>query len=188
MLSRLERTGRLAPAKLPHPVGQALDGLAPQIRRECLRSLYKICGRQALLPRSLGIPLCYDPTETPLRRGGFADVWRGRHHGQEVAAKALRVRSTDDFERIRKVGCPRFVCVNEPTASCIGVLQGGHGMGGTPPSERAATARRNDFRKPASDGIGMDGEREYQRVYEGGSQRGSARTCMFPVQALHFYS
>jgi len=72
--------------------------------------LYKICGRQALLPRSLGIPLCYDPTEAPLRCGGFADVWKGTHRGQEVAAKALRVRSTNDFERIRKVGCPRFVC------------------------------------------------------------------------------
>jgi len=36
--------------------------------------------------------------------GEFADVWKGRHHGKDVAAKVLRISSSDDPRRIRKVG------------------------------------------------------------------------------------
>ena len=83
-----------------------------------MRSLYKICGRQALLPRSLPIPLSYDPTATPQCYGGFADVWKGQHNGQVVAAKALRVYQTSDLDRIRRVGFPSLVTsVNGLTAS-----------------------------------------------------------------------
>jgi len=78
--------------------------------------------------------------------------------------------------------------VDKLTTSCTGVLQRGHGMGSTPPSERTATTRRDDVREPTGDGIRMDGEREYQRVREGGSQRGSAGTCMFFVQGLYLHS
>ena len=60
-----------------------------------------------MLPRSLRIPLCYDPAETPLYRGGFADVWKGRYDGREVSAKVVRVYSASDLERVTRVGCPR---------------------------------------------------------------------------------
>jgi len=82
-----------------------LDRLESLIRKRCLRSLYKICGRQALLPKSLPIPLPYDPTETPQCYGGFADVWKGQHNGLVVAAKALRVYHANDLDRIKKVCC-----------------------------------------------------------------------------------
>jgi len=68
--------------------------------------LHRICGRKALLPRSLTIPLCYDPEENPLRHDEFGDVWKGQHNGREVAAKVLRVYSTSDFEKTTKVGSP----------------------------------------------------------------------------------
>ena len=77
----------------------------PQIHRECLRYLRRICGRQAPVPRSLVIPLCYDPNENLVYHGGFADVWKGWHHGQEVAAKVVRVYMNHDFEQTRRVGC-----------------------------------------------------------------------------------
>ena len=32
------------------------------------------------------------------------DVWKGRHHGKEVAAKVLRVSIGDDLEEIGRVG------------------------------------------------------------------------------------
>ena len=91
------------PLKLPHPVGQVLDIVPSDIRRRCLQILYKICGHQALLPRSLLIPLCYDPTGDPLCRGRFADVWEGRHQGRNVASKVLRICKRSDLERIRRV-------------------------------------------------------------------------------------
>jgi len=78
--------------------------------------MYRLCGRRALLPRSLTIPLCYDPSESPLCHGGFADVWKGEHRGQEVAAKVLRIYSKNDPGRVRRVGCWwcfRFVVSND---------------------------------------------------------------------------
>jgi hypothetical protein len=66
--------------------------------------LRKICGRQALLPRSVQIPLCYNRTDAPLYRGGFADVWKGEHRDSHIAVKVLRVYSTNDFAQIKSVG------------------------------------------------------------------------------------
>jgi hypothetical protein len=89
----------------------------------CLHFLYDICGRDALLPRSLAIPLCYNPTENPLDQGGFANIWKGQYHDQEVAAKVLRVYAANDVQKIRKVGCPRLVVrINELTVCRTEVL------------------------------------------------------------------
>jgi hypothetical protein len=87
-----------------HFFNQVLDSLTPQIRRRCLHYLYGICGGQALLPQSLVIPLCYDPTKHPVCSGGYADVWKCQYHGREVAAKVLRVYQIDDLG-IRRVSC-----------------------------------------------------------------------------------
>jgi len=86
-----------------------LDGLAPKIHRRCLRSLRRICGRQALLPSSFQIQLCYDPKKAPRYYGGFADVWEGQYDGRAVAAKALKVHSTSDSSQIRKRFCKEAV-------------------------------------------------------------------------------
>ena len=69
-----------------------------------MRSLYKVCGHHAVVPESMRIPLCYNPSETPCCDGGFADVWKGTYNGQTVAAKVVRVYKSDNFPRIRKVG------------------------------------------------------------------------------------
>ena len=105
--------------------------------------------------------------------GGFADVWKGRHQGQDVAAKVLRVYIKDGFMVIKKVGYrwyPQLVMrTDELTVSRIEVLQGGCGMECPSPSERPATAGRDNDRDPIRDGIGVDGQREHQRVCECGS-------------------
>ena len=81
-----------------------MDILAPWLRKECLRTLCKICGRQALLPRSVQIPPCYDRSDTPLYRGGFADVWKGYYKGREVAVKVIPIYKTSDLDEITCVG------------------------------------------------------------------------------------
>lgn len=88
------------------PTGQALDlpDLPPRLRAKCLSALCRICGRQVLLPRSVHIPLCYNRSDTPLYHGGFADVWKGEHHGLHVAVKVLRVYTTSDLGKIANVG------------------------------------------------------------------------------------
>ena len=146
---------------------EKLDDLPPEIRRECLRSSYKICGREALLPKSLPIPLCYNPLDTPQTRGGLTDVWKGEYKGQEVAAKALRVYKTGDPNVTRKVGgVPPIMFSSELTVSHAVVLQGGRDVEDTSSPERVATVRRDDVRGSASvrDGIGVDEEREHQPV------------------------
>ncbi|KAF9642184.1 kinase-like protein [Thelephora ganbajun] len=82
-----------------------LPGLPPQFRRKCLSALCRICGRRALLPTSLQIPPCYNRSDIPRYRGGYADVWKGEHQGRLVAAKVLRVYSTSDLDKIRRRFC-----------------------------------------------------------------------------------
>ena len=75
-------------------------------------------------------------------------MWKGQHNGQDVAAKALRVCLASDFERIRKVGCPRFVVfINEMTAPPTEVLQGSRSMENVSSPERGAAVRRDDDRE-----------------------------------------
>ena len=47
--------------------------------------------------------------DDPQGHGGFADIWKGRHRGQEVAAKVLRIYETSDLEQIRKVSSLLFI-------------------------------------------------------------------------------
>lgn len=81
-------------------IDEMFNLLTPRLRRKCLGTLRKTCSRQALLPRSVQIPLCYDRLDNPLYRGGYADVWKGEYRGCPVAVKALRVSSTSDFDKI----------------------------------------------------------------------------------------
>ena len=157
----LHRKSRF-PLKLPHPVGQVLDIVPSDICGRYLQTAYNLCGRQALLPRSLLIPLCYDPTRDPVCRGQFADMWEGRHNGKNVAAKALRICRRSDLGQIRKVSWWRSqldTSINEPTMSRTEVLQGGCGMECSLPSKCAASIRRDDDRGSIRDGIGVDGKR-----------------------------
>jgi hypothetical protein len=90
--------------KPPHFVNQVLDNLAPQIRRKCIRYLHKICGCRALLPKSLEIPICYDPEADPAFSDGLADVWKGKHGDRKVSAQVWRILSPGvDTKKIKEV-------------------------------------------------------------------------------------
>jgi len=87
----------------PRPfVNQALNrpDVSPQTRRKCLKLLYRTCGRSALLPETLKIPVYYDRTGVALYRGGFADVWKGKHGDQDVAVKVIRVYSNSELQKL----------------------------------------------------------------------------------------
>ncbi|KAF9647762.1 kinase-like protein [Thelephora ganbajun] len=86
-------------------IDEMLGILAPQLRRRCLSALCKTCGRQALLPRSVQIPLCYDRMNPPLYHGGYAEVWKGEHQGREVAVKVVKVYLTSDLDKITRRFC-----------------------------------------------------------------------------------
>ncbi|KAF9790923.1 kinase-like domain-containing protein [Thelephora terrestris] len=92
-------------------IDEALDrpDLSPLARKECLRPLYRTCGRHAILPRTLKIPICYDRTSDALYSGGYADVWRGEYHGQDVAVKVIRTYSNSDLRKIIGRFCKEVV-------------------------------------------------------------------------------
>lgn len=93
-----------------------LDDLAPQIRKECLRFLCNICSHQTLLPRALQLPLLYDPMEYPVERDEFADVWKVRYNGQQVAVRVLSVNPRSRLDRIASVGRWRpwlLMCIHD---------------------------------------------------------------------------
>ena len=64
-----------------------------------------MCGRGALLPTSLKVPISFEQTGNPLFRGGFADVWKGEHYGRDVAVKVIRIYSDSDLQRVIGVSC-----------------------------------------------------------------------------------
>ena len=114
-----------------------------------------------------------------MSHGGFVDVWKGHHQGREVAAKVLRTNLTSDLERIKKVNCSRLtVSIDQLTGSNTEILQGGRSVGDPPSSKHTAVVRRDSLRESVRDGIGMDGEWEYQRVCEGTCRRESFVACM----------
>ena len=94
-------------------LNQAFDlpDLAPWLRRKCLTTLCRICGHRGLLPRSLQILQCYNRSDIPRAKGGYADVWMGNYQGRQVAVKVLRVYSTTDLVKITRVG-GRYGVVN----------------------------------------------------------------------------
>ena len=150
-------------------VNQELDKLPPEFRRKCLLYSSNICGHRALIPSSLVIPLCYDQTDPPLYCSGYADIWKGKYYGRDVAAKGLRVHRTNDLNRMKKAGYPQLVYINELTMSCTGVLQGDRYVEIPSSYKRVATVGRDSDWESACNGIGVDEEREHQRVCEGAS-------------------
>ena len=70
-----------------------------------MRSLYKMCAVHSLLPRSLQIKVCYNPSGAAHCRGGFADVWKGNCGDRQVAVKVLRIYVNNDLQKITHVSC-----------------------------------------------------------------------------------
>ena len=90
------------------------------------------------------MPVCYDRTRVALYQGGFADVWKGKHCGRDVAVKALRTYSNSDLQKIIGVGCRLFLLiphVSMLTRPWTEVLQGGRDVENPSAPERPSTNR-----------------------------------------------
>lgn len=110
LLFRLEEQG--INVELSHLTEKSLDMVAPKLQKKCLAALRKICGRQALLPRSAKIAQISELSGVRLGGSGYANVWKSQRQDCNVVVKVLKpsVHSTRDFERIMSVGagCRRF--------------------------------------------------------------------------------
>ena len=144
---------------------QALEnpGIAPDVRRKCLRPLYKACADHGLLPRSLQIELVDGMTGDALYRGGFGDVRKCEHQGQQVAVKVLRIYASDDMRKTTRVSHRWFlVSVRMLTAIYVEVLQGVRSVEGSPASERFAFVGGGDVGESVRNGVEVDAKRQYK--------------------------
>ncbi|KAF9789485.1 kinase-like domain-containing protein [Thelephora terrestris] len=80
--------------------------LSPQTRKRGLKALYRTCGRNVILPKSLHVPPCYDRQRY---NGHFGDVWKGEHCGKEVAVKVIRTASYKHLEKLVGGFCKEVV-------------------------------------------------------------------------------
>ena len=70
-----------------------------------MESLYEMCARHSLIPRSLGIELPHNPTDAPAAFGGLGDVWKSEYCGREVAVKVMRMYRRENLESNTRVSC-----------------------------------------------------------------------------------
>ena len=137
--------------------------------------LSRSCARQSLLPKSLLNPSGCSSKAITYKHSGFASVRRGQYDGQEVAVKLL-----NDLRRSRGVRVAQLVVpFSELIMFHAEVLRVGRGMEHFRPPERAAIVGGDDDQTSVRDRIEVDGEREYQQIFEGVPWCKPTRTCAF---------
>ena len=118
--------------------------------------------------------LCYNRLHNLQYKGGYTDVWMGDHQGRWVAAKVLRVYSTSDFDKIRRV-CRLYIISSVQIGQLITthpeILQRSDEVEGPQSSERVAATGGDDGQGPIRHGVGVDGKWERQRNYKVSSGR-----------------
>lgn len=72
-------------------------------RKRFIKLLYRTCSHYAFLPRALDIPVSCDQNGAALYRGGYADVWKGKHCGQDAAVKVIRTYSNCELQKVISV-------------------------------------------------------------------------------------
>jgi hypothetical protein len=98
-------------------------------------------------------------------------VWKREYRGQEVAVKVLKRSVNSDLQKIARVSHqwrPNLnpnVLINILTGH-VEVLQGVRNVENPPSSERVAAARSDNVRDQVRDGVGLDAQRQHQRVCE----------------------
>ena len=126
--------------------------------------LYRTCGHHALLPGALKVPVCYNRTSNVLYKGGYADVWKGKYCGQDMAVKVVRTYSSDDLRKIINVGCTisgYFVLVTTFYTELLPRSRDGE-IPST--SQCPAITRCIHVRESVRNGVRMDAKREYQSI------------------------
>ncbi|KAF9780762.1 kinase-like domain-containing protein [Thelephora terrestris] len=92
-------------------IDQALETIrfAPEIRRKCVKSLYKACAGHSLLPRSLHFELPGGTLGDVKYNSGHADVSKREYGGREVAIKALRPRAGVSLQDMTNRFCKEVI-------------------------------------------------------------------------------
>jgi len=76
------------------------------LRRKSVRILRRVCGSQAILPRSCILSDNISKEgDIAFASGGFefADIWKGRDGGNRSCVKAFRVYTADNLSKTKQV-------------------------------------------------------------------------------------
>ena len=85
---------------------QVLDngGLHRRKRKKYQRYLRNLCGIFGILPSSFMLEPTFDERETePFATGGFSDIYKATLNRSPVVIKSLRVTTTADLGKVRRV-------------------------------------------------------------------------------------
>ena len=94
---------RLTPVQAFEAPNMELD-----LRRKCVRVLRRVCGSEAILPRSCILSENISKEgDIAIASGGFADIWKGRHNGNRVCIKAFRAYTVENLSKIKQVHSQR---------------------------------------------------------------------------------
>lgn len=136
-----------------------MPNLSRSTHKGGLKLLYRTCGLHSRLPRALSVPVCYGQIGNSPRRGGYADVWKGEHLGQDVAVKVIRTYSSDVLGKIMHVSrWLRFTLgYSRPTIMfCIEILQGSYRVEIPSPPKCFALDRGDNLRQSVCNGVRLD--------------------------------
>ena len=97
-LTRIRASHLIIPAKAFEMPNMALD-----LRRRVVDILRRVCCSQIILPRSCILSDISKEGDIAFASGGFVDVWKGRHNGNSVRAKALCVDISENLCEAKQV-------------------------------------------------------------------------------------
>ncbi|KAF9648291.1 kinase-like protein [Thelephora ganbajun] len=73
------------------------------LRRKSVPILRRVCGSQAILPRScMFSDNISKEGDIPFASGEFADIWKGHHNGSRVCVKAFRTYTAENLFKIKQ--------------------------------------------------------------------------------------
>ena len=150
-------------------------------RKKLFELLYRTCGHHALVPSALQITTCCDQTSSTVYRGGYADVWKGEHCGQDVAVKVIRTYSDDELQKVINVCRSIFAYYTLLTMLCAEVLRSGCDVELPSTSKYPASNRCLSVRESVRNGIRVDAKREYQQICQSASRSKSFQACTSTV-------
>lgn len=74
----------------------------PTMKNRCFRVLRKVSPAHGILPKSYFLSEVTLEDSIPYASGGFADIWKGKLHGEQVCVKAFRTQTPANLGKIKR--------------------------------------------------------------------------------------
>ena len=90
-------------AKMPGDQVVSSTTVNPSLKNRCFKVLRRASPSHAVLPKSHYLDGVTLSDTIPYASGGFADIWKGQHNGNQMCVKAFRTQTAENLARIKRV-------------------------------------------------------------------------------------